>query len=254
MRLCAYCKSPGPLTREEIFPKFLSEKVGYTTFVDQTRDGAVFGPVTVRDVCSQCNGVRLSELDNYVASLYRDYFSKPVDAPVDILFRYNYHLLARWLLKAFYNSARARRGGGPSRDLFEKNVPYILGERLDPCFPTLVSVGVTTSSVASETEKAFGMPSVFHPFVHKFGDLGFYGSRVADAVVLSQFLSINSFLFIFVGFSDVIEAPDRAEITTGLNEVNRTFELSPSIDQVRITASVTDSRSYLFARKRFSFV
>ena len=69
MRLCAYCKSAGPLTREEIFPKFLSEKVGYTTFVDQTRDGAVLGPVTVRDVCEQCNGVRLSALDNYVASL-----------------------------------------------------------------------------------------------------------------------------------------------------------------------------------------
>ncbi len=254
MRLCAYCKSPGPLTREEIFPKFLSEKVGYTTFVDQTRNGAVLGPVTVRDVCEQCNGVRLSALDNYVAGLFREYFSKPIDAPVDLLFRYSYHLLTRWLLKAFYNAARARRRGSPSIDLFEKNVPYILGEQTDPYFPTLISVGVTTSSVASEAEKRLGMPEVFHPFVHKFGDLGFYGSRVADAVLLGQFLSINSFLFILVGFSDATAEPDRREITRGLTEVNRTFELSPAADQVRITAPVTDSRSYLSAPKRFSFV
>ena len=114
MRLCAYCKSPGPLTREEIFPKFLSEKVGYTTFVDQTRDGAVLGPFTVRDVCEQCNGVRLSALDNYVASLYREYFSKPVDAPVDILFRYSYRLLVRWLFGKGRSSAGVHVLGCPS--------------------------------------------------------------------------------------------------------------------------------------------
>jgi len=114
VRLCAYCKSPGPLTREEIFPKFLSEKVGYTTFVDQTRDGAVLGPVTVRDVCEQGNGVRLSALDNYVASLYREYFSKPVDAPVDILFRYSYRLLVRWLFGKGRSSAGVHVSGCPS--------------------------------------------------------------------------------------------------------------------------------------------
>ena len=38
----AYIAHSGAITREEIFPKFLSKKIGYRTFVDQTR-GIVIG-------------------------------------------------------------------------------------------------------------------------------------------------------------------------------------------------------------------
>jgi hypothetical protein len=90
--------------------------------------------------------------------------------------------------------------------------------------------------------------------VHKFGDLDFYDPRLGDVVLLGQSLSINSFLFLVFGFSDAIGEADRQDITRGLTETNRVIELGPGTDQVRITRAVTDSRSYLFSPKRFSFV
>jgi hypothetical protein len=133
----------------------------------------------VRDVCRHCNNELLSDLDRYVAELCRTYFSIPVTEPIDILFEYRYELLLRWLLKAFYNAARARAGGAQLASL-RKSVPYIVGKEASPCFRTSMLVGVTVAAVASAAERKFGIPEVLSPLVHKFGDLHFGETRVKN--------------------------------------------------------------------------
>ncbi len=211
-RKCAYCGRGGPLTREEVFPKVISEKIGFSIFVDQTRGGNPTGAVTVRDVCRRCNNELLGALDQYVGDLYQGYLANPVREPVDILFEYRYDLLLRWLLKAFYNAARARAGEAPLESL-RSNIPYILGEETIPYFRTSILVGVTLASTASVAEQKFGLPDLFSPLVHKFGDLHFDELSKEAALAISQSVSLNSYFFLVLGFRhEIAESVRRATV------------------------------------------
>ncbi len=248
-RLCAYCGSPGPLTREEIFPKFLSKKIGYNTFVDQTRGGLVRGAPTVRDVCRQCNNEMLSSLDGYFAELYRAYFRKNVPTPVFVEFSCDYRRLLRWLLKAFFNLARGRRNDVLISAL-AKHVPFIRGREAAPPFPTSVFVGVISESVASARERQFGMPESFHPFVHRFGDLRVHDERLKDAVILGQVFSVNSYVFTVAIFSPGISDERHNTMIKGMLRDNRLFLLSPTTGKVTITEPVSDARTYMLSRRK----
>jgi hypothetical protein len=81
-------------------------------------------PVT-KDVCEECNGGVLSGLDCYAKDLWQRYFSCFASAGEDLIFEYDYDLLARWLLKISYNSARA--GSEAEWSGLVETVPYILG-------------------------------------------------------------------------------------------------------------------------------
>jgi hypothetical protein len=249
---CAYCGRAARLTREEIFPKSISEKVGFGVFIDQTRAGKPIGPVTVKDVCSSCNNGPLSLLDSYVAELYRKHLAMAISEPVDIIFEYRYDELLRWLLKAFYNAARARSGPSPAEALRD-NVPYILASKSVPFFRTAVLTGVSVASTASDAEQKIGMPATFSPLVHKFGDLHFDDPSKESALIISQSVSINSFFFLVLGFRQEIADSECGKIIDGVARDNRLFELDPLDKKVRITRSVTDARTYLFSRGRFRF-
>ena len=251
-RKCAYCGRGGPVTREEVFPKVISEKIGFSIFVDQTRSGKPTGAVTVRDVCRRCNNELLGALDQYVGELYKDYWAEPVREPVDILFAYRYDLLLRWLLKAFYNAARARAGQAQLEPL-RLNVPYMLGATPRPHFRTSVLVGVALASSASLAEQELGMPVVFSPLVHKFGDLHFDDPSKESVIALSQSVSLNSYFFLVLVFRSETADPVRRAIVEGVARDNRVFELDPADKKVRITRVIADARAYLFARKTFRF-
>ena len=115
-RKCAYCGSVGQLTREHVFSRFFysrDAKAGYEKVISPVnrhgKEKFVQSELTIADVCSSCNSGFLSHLDQYGAKLYDEFFDvipKPGDR---IKFRYEFDVLARWLLKLAYNAGRMQK-------------------------------------------------------------------------------------------------------------------------------------------------
>src|SRR5439155_14268353 len=151
-RVCAYCRSREPLTREHLFPGFLQKLwPTYDVNLSSARPGKIMGPSTIRDVCKRCNNERLSALDSYgrgfcVANVRR--FVKPGERGSLL---YDYHKLARWLWKVHYNTARADKGH-PS--LFHSLIPYIIGDERDPAQPQSLLAGVLKAYKTTPEERA----------------------------------------------------------------------------------------------------
>jgi hypothetical protein len=105
---CAYCDTPGTLTRDHVWPACLLERTGGRAAHFSHKGGRVHGAdYVVRDVCEHCNGVLLSPLDGYFCRLYDEYFAIGHGQAATVRFAVDYHLLTRALLKIAYNSARA---------------------------------------------------------------------------------------------------------------------------------------------------
>ncbi len=106
---CAYCGREQPLSKEEVFPKFLAHKVGFHIFVDRRRGLKPLRlPPVLRDVCQNCNNVVLSQLDSYVSSLFKSYFLVPISSPVHVTFSYKFELLTRGVVACVRRSSRGR--------------------------------------------------------------------------------------------------------------------------------------------------
>jgi hypothetical protein len=83
MGICAYCDQDRKLTREELFPKFLTGRTPtYGAHIDHGRPQKPLQAVTViRDVCAKCNNEVLGSLDGYAAKLTDRYFGR-LEKPV----------------------------------------------------------------------------------------------------------------------------------------------------------------------------
>jgi hypothetical protein len=131
MGICAYCDADRKLTREELWPKFLTARTpDYRTQVDHTHPQKPLTEVQViRDVCADCNNRVLGSLDGYAAKLADRYLCALLEKPVESHFDCESDLLLRWLLKVLFNSARI---GGEQIDIFRDLRPYILGREDHP--------------------------------------------------------------------------------------------------------------------------
>src|SRR5262249_26203224 len=128
------------LTREDIFSTFLQDYYpNYRTFIDHRRRTVVRSAPTVKDVCGRCNNELLSRLDSYAAQSNRRYFSLDTQAVQTIEFEYDYHRWLRWLMKVWYNDARAQRRDIPIHRDF---APYILGHVSEPPYAVSVLAGL----------------------------------------------------------------------------------------------------------------
>lgn len=118
MGICAYCDHDRRLTREELFPKFLTRRTPKGAHIDHGRPQKPLQAITViRDVCAACNNEVLGSLDGYAAKLTDRYFGLLLEKPVKVQFECDTDRLLRWLLKLLFNDARASRGGLPERTL-----------------------------------------------------------------------------------------------------------------------------------------
>ncbi len=133
-KVCAYCGSAGVLTREHLWPASLhkrlleaNESEGSLFWLRRTKS-EIQGEPKIRDVCQACNNGYLSQLDQYICTLFDRYFVKILCRREAIEFEYDYHLLKRWLLKMCFNSARVNN----SMDLFAYHplLSYIRGDSL----------------------------------------------------------------------------------------------------------------------------
>lgn len=125
---CAYCETDGKMTREHIIPKGFIENMdsdNQHTWSDKAPSRIINAELMVKDVCSECNNGELSRLDSYALKLILSYNDKISITTKKIYFKYNYDMLARWLLKVCYNSARANDTKF-DEEMYKKNVDYIM--------------------------------------------------------------------------------------------------------------------------------
>ena len=126
MTICAYCKKDKKLTREHVWPDCFLEKRQNITAHFSVKDQKVHGAdYVVKDVCEDCNGVKLSTLDKYFCELADNYFDKTYTTDDALHFEYDYNMLSRALLKIAYNTARA---GVTEPTVLSNASSYILGE------------------------------------------------------------------------------------------------------------------------------
>jgi hypothetical protein len=229
MSTCAYCKSEGKVTKEEVMPLSLSRnRPMYRTVLDHDRGIVRRGLVTaVRDVCEECNGVKLSSLDNYASRLDREYFMKIADFRRAVNFRYDFDLLLRWLLKIIYNDDRTR----PPPYAAERFVPYILGQDSRPPLRTTLLLGFISASETTEQQRAEGLPEMLEPESCGVGYL--YVNRPAGPdIELSRFVEINSYFFQVIAWKDSVARPVSRHHLAKICELHRFHELKAKNESV----------------------
>lgn len=246
---CAYCGRNGPLSKEELFPKFLSHKIGYRTTVDRRRGTKPLRlPPVLRDVCKDCNNVALGSLDAYASGLTKEYFLVPVSSPVEIKFKYRFHLLHRWLLKMSYNFARAT---GHRTDVFQDHLANILGERDEQKIESVLLIGVFEASRAQPHEVAAGMPETFSPMFHNIGEIKFSNVRwVKGFFSFAYCVTIASFCFQVIEFCRGTPGRIRREIINQILAETKFLQIDPSATELLIDRSLNSARDFLLDRER----
>lgn len=106
--VCAYCKKPGKLTKEHLYPRFLYARTGERHLgYNEAADKVTRGERVVRDVCSVCNNDILSKLDAYGERYFQvNRLDQSFSDSGAIEVRYEYDLLLRWVMKVSFNSFR----------------------------------------------------------------------------------------------------------------------------------------------------
>ncbi|MBP0601124.1 hypothetical protein J8I01_01135 [Aeromonas sanarellii] len=135
MPKCIYCGNTGKLTREHILPSFVyqhhyqiegqSNVIGWR----EKPEKVVSGEAKIKDVCSTCNNITLSEYDSHAKDVLEsaNIFQKNFLLK-ETSFNYDYGLLSRWLLKVAYNSSRA---SGKQVKEFESFKDYIISKNIE---------------------------------------------------------------------------------------------------------------------------
>jgi hypothetical protein len=133
-RACAYCGSPGPLSREHIIPKFIfnrhnrrSKEHLWTDIITRSGPSSTPSEPTIADVCKQCNGGFLSELDGYASGLYDRYFAHSCSRGKEIRFDFDFDRLSRWLMKLAFNGGRSRNWHPELMEKLRGFIPYVRG-------------------------------------------------------------------------------------------------------------------------------
>lgn len=137
------------MTKEHVWPQWLNKlEPSYVMRFSAKAQKVFAGDLTVSDVCATCNNGPLSALDAYAHGLHTPFFSRTVAAGQQICFEYDFNLLARWLLKVSFNSARAT---GRDEQFFKPLASYMLGEANKPEFVSVMLDMVEPSVINGRT-------------------------------------------------------------------------------------------------------
>jgi hypothetical protein len=197
---CAYCKQPAVMTREHIWPKSLHKRLyaansqAVNAFWLARLQKEIPSEPQIRDVCSQCNNVILSELDEYICRLFDSTLINIPSRYEKVEFKYEYHLLKRWLLKMSFNSARGNNSGDVP--VFEAVLPYILGKdnSLGKSIQLFLQLSYPEEIPVDELSaqgKAKGL-KVFEPTMNRVGHAFF---RAPEGDKLLRVIHLRSFIF-----------------------------------------------------------
>jgi hypothetical protein len=215
------------MTREELFSQFLQRgDPSYRTFVDYERSLVRRGRgPAVRDVCGQCNNVRLGALDQYGASLYRSSFKHPVLIQTEVVFAYDYHRLLRWLLKLAYNDERTRSEPYDIKPL----APYILSDQTAPPLPISLLVGIVVPSLTTVEQQQKGFPKFLYP-----------EPPLQDQVAFARLVAFNAYVFEITPWRKGAPESLPSRWTKFVCMRNKLFELRSDTQEVVIVPGFTD--------------
>ena len=210
---CAYCGKKETLTLEHIWSSCLIERLeGEFHTYNRQQDKFYKGDPTIRDVCQNCNNVRLSVLDTYLCSLYEKYFSefiKPGDAAK---LGYNYDMLLRSLLKISYNSSRTYKENLKNIKLHEKYSKYILGDGYRPQ-QIMLRLQIVTSAKVVRLDS--GEEKMVHPDALRCAEIAYDG--VLNHRFMIRLVAIKSYWFYII-------SPYKLETKAKYNEFLNSFK------------------------------
>jgi hypothetical protein len=225
------------MTREELFSQFLQRAdPSYRTFVDYQRSAVRRGrgPV-VRDVCRQCNNVRLGTLDHYGASLYRSSFRHPVRIQTEVAFAYDYNKLLRWLLKLAYNDERSHCEPYKIKPF----APFILSDEPKPPMPISLWVGIVVPSPTTPEQQQKGLPKFLYPERHTLAEL-FLKPPIQEHVVFARLVAFNAYVFEITAWRSDTSESLRVQWSAMMCRRNRLSELRNDRSEVLIIPGFTD--------------
>jgi hypothetical protein len=192
---CAFCRKPGPLTREHIWPKWLHDSHEYSLKYHSAPDKVLPAEQVIKDVCAECNNGPLSALDNYVRSLHDCYFSKGYQTIKKATFTYDFEKLTKWLLKVSYNSARASRA--PDVELLSLYAPYII---TPGCLPAFAAISVSLLGQLIVIDRHTGSIRKTELTWCRSGSVSLSASH--SAIMSVRMIIINSWRFLLVVMKD----------------------------------------------------
>ena len=225
-------------------PLFLSRnRPQDRTIIDHRRRVVRRGVIaSIRDVCEPCNGGPLSRLDTYAADLDQEYFIHVVSDPPSVKFRFNFHLLLRWLLKISYNDDRTREPPFQT----EVFVPYILGKVAELPFRTNVLVGLIVPSRTTTAQREKGAPEVVEPLSCGLGYGRIEGAE--ESIVFHRFVEIYSYFFSVISWKPGVSRPVVRRLLRKILNENAFYELRPSDTQVQLDRPLIDALTYRTTR------
>lgn len=110
MGICAYCKAEGKMTREHLIPSWYIQSQDFSEgknfFFEKAPSKFLQSDPVIKDVCGECNNIKLGLLDEYAKILYMGTFFEDIYLGEKRVLKFDYEPLLRWLLKISYNSAR----------------------------------------------------------------------------------------------------------------------------------------------------
>ncbi|MEM9276465.1 MAG: hypothetical protein AAGA80_26480 [Cyanobacteria bacterium P01_F01_bin.143] len=192
MKTCAFCDLGPPFTKEHIWPRGLISRFNeeLLTF-NKHINGHYKGDPLIKDVCQNCNNVKLIALDSYLCQLYDNHIGKIINSGEDVAIKYDYDLLLRGLLKISYNSARTQKHA-ISTATHKRYSKYILNGEY--CPKTLLRLQIVTSSKVLDPED--GSSKLIEPGFLRCADIKYEG--LLNHRFMIRMVAINSFWFFII--------------------------------------------------------
>lgn len=234
---CAYCKENLALTKEHVWPKGLIKRFDPEALTYSKNTNRFFkSDLVVKDVCVECNNVKLSSLDSYLCEIFDSTFHEFVAPGCPARINYNYDLLLRGLLKISFNSARTQADNLEKIKAHDRFSGYILDGGYRPSYVQLRLLIVTS---AKQLQFGKGYIGNFEPDLLRCVDINYDGPLSARFFVRS--VVIRSYWFYII-------ISKRKESKAKWEQFNRAFAgwkiqpgklLQPGIHSLNIPASET---------------
>jgi len=178
------------LSREHVWPSCFLDRLKDRAAHYSPKSGKVHGgEYIVCDVCETCNNEKLAPLDSYFCSLYDTYFLHTRGFNEEVLFEYDYDLLARALLKIAYNTARS---AGSETAPFARISDYILNGSIRP-YGFAVIGELVAPTLLTEYNGSTVIAKEIRPTMYRSA-LGKLISPHGHSVLL-RIIEVNSFFF-----------------------------------------------------------
>lgn len=175
---CAYCGKSEKVkfTREHVIPAWWLklQESEIISFSERDPRKMSSSELVIKDVCSDCNNGALANLDGYGKTLYLKYFSKPVFEGEQLEFTYNFEILAKWLLKISYNSARVSNSDARVLSQLRR---HLISEKPLPKYIQIYVGTISPSESGFADRQSEAIPELIFPTPFRVGVVSIPGTE-----------------------------------------------------------------------------